>query len=87
MNWAPLILDVQSTMRMGIDPNTSVLDANAESRWVRQLFVADNSALANARVARPGRTGRGGRRVGAPPRVSRFVSSSGSAVAAVCGFA
>ena len=35
-------------MRMGQDQATSVLDENAEARWVRRLFVADNSALANA---------------------------------------
>jgi choline dehydrogenase-like flavoprotein len=34
-------------MRMGTDPATSVLDANAEARFVKRLFVADNSALAN----------------------------------------
>lgn len=48
MDWPPLILHVQSTMRMGEDPANSVLDENAEARWVRRLFVADNSALANA---------------------------------------
>ena len=47
IDWAPLILHVQSTMRMGLSEADSVLDANAESRWVRGLFVADNSALAN----------------------------------------
>jgi hypothetical protein len=47
LNWPPLILHVQSTMRMGDDPATSVLDANAEARFVKRLFVADNSALAN----------------------------------------
>jgi choline dehydrogenase-like flavoprotein len=35
-------------MRRGTDAKTSVLDENAESRFVRRLFVADNSALANA---------------------------------------
>jgi len=47
LDWPPLILHVQSTMRMGIDPANSVLDANAETRAVKRLFVADNSALAN----------------------------------------
>jgi choline dehydrogenase-like flavoprotein len=47
IGWAPLILHVQSTMRMGADPATSVLDPNAEARFVKRLFVADNSALAN----------------------------------------
>ena len=47
MDWPPLILHVQSTMRMGLDEADSVLDANAESRAVKRLFVADNAALAN----------------------------------------
>lgn len=47
LDWPPLILHVQSTMRMGLSEDDSVLDGNAESRWVRRLFVADNSALAN----------------------------------------
>lgn len=46
-DWPPLILHVQSTMRMGLSDTDSVLDANAESRAVKRLFVADNSALAN----------------------------------------
>jgi len=46
-DWAPIILHVQSTMRMGLDESNSVLDANAESRAVKRLFVADNAALAN----------------------------------------
>jgi choline dehydrogenase-like flavoprotein len=48
MNWPPLILHVQSTMRMGRDPNTSVLDAHCEARAVKRLFIADNSALPNS---------------------------------------
>ncbi|RJQ81495.1 GMC family oxidoreductase [Pseudonocardiaceae bacterium YIM PH 21723] len=47
IDWAPLILHVQSTMRMGMSEADSVLDASAEARWVKRLFVADNSALAN----------------------------------------
>jgi choline dehydrogenase-like flavoprotein len=47
MDWPPLILHVQSTMRMGSDPADSVLDANAEARFVERLFIASNSALAN----------------------------------------
>lgn len=35
-------------MRMGADPEDSVLDSNAEARLVKRLFVADNSALANS---------------------------------------
>jgi len=34
-------------MRMGLSPDDSILDSNAEARWVQRLFVADNSALAN----------------------------------------
>ncbi|MGH4017717.1 MAG: GMC family oxidoreductase N-terminal domain-containing protein [Pseudonocardiaceae bacterium] len=48
LNWAPVILHVQSSMRMGESERDSVLDANAESRAVARLFIADNSALANA---------------------------------------
>jgi choline dehydrogenase-like flavoprotein len=47
LDWPPLILHVQSTMRMGSDPSNSVLDPSAESRFVKRLFVADNSALSN----------------------------------------
>ena len=48
LDWPGLILHVQSTMRMGESESDSVLDANAQSRWVERLFVADNSALSNA---------------------------------------
>jgi choline dehydrogenase-like flavoprotein len=34
-------------MRMGTSEADSVLDADTEARWVKRLFVADNSALAN----------------------------------------
>jgi choline dehydrogenase-like flavoprotein len=47
IGWPPLILHVQSTMRMGISADDSVLNPNGESRWVKRLFIADNSALAN----------------------------------------
>lgn len=47
MDWCPLPLHVQSTLRMGSDPADSVLDAHAEARWVDRLFVGDNSAFAN----------------------------------------
>ena len=47
IGWPPLILHVQSTMRMGQSEDNSVLDSRAESRWVKRLFIADNSALAN----------------------------------------
>jgi choline dehydrogenase-like flavoprotein len=45
--WPPLILHVQSTMRMGTSADDSVLEPSGESRWVKRLFIADNSALAN----------------------------------------
>jgi choline dehydrogenase-like flavoprotein len=48
LDWGPLILHVQSTMRMGHQAADSVLDADAEARWVKRLFIADNSALANS---------------------------------------
>ncbi len=48
LDWGPLILHVQSTMRMGLREEDSVLDDSAEARWVKRLFIADNSALANA---------------------------------------
>lgn len=47
LDWPPLILHVQSTMRMGHSEQDSVLDDSAEARWVKRLFVADNSALPN----------------------------------------
>jgi choline dehydrogenase-like flavoprotein len=43
MNWAPVLLHIHSTMRIG-----AVLSSDAESRWVERLFVADNSALPNS---------------------------------------
>ena len=47
LNWAPLILHVQSTMRMGLSADDSVLRPTGEARWVDRLYIADNSALAN----------------------------------------
>ena len=47
INKPPFVIHSHGTMRMGTQPGNSVLDANAESRWVRRLFIADNSALAN----------------------------------------
>jgi len=43
----PFVIHSHSTMRMGQNADDSVLDSNAEARWVKRLFVADNSALAN----------------------------------------
>jgi len=42
-----LLLHLHSTMRMGMSERDSVLDADAEARGVKRLFVADNAALAN----------------------------------------
>jgi choline dehydrogenase-like flavoprotein len=47
IGWPPLILHVQSTMRMGVSADDSVLDQSGEARWVKRLFIADNSAFAN----------------------------------------
>jgi choline dehydrogenase-like flavoprotein len=43
----PFVIHSHSTMRMGVRVEDSVLDASGEARWVKRLFVADNSALAN----------------------------------------
>ena len=48
VDFPPLMLHLQSTMRMGEDPSNSVLDAQGEARWVKRLYVADSAALANA---------------------------------------
>ena len=48
LNWAPVLLHIHGTLRMGTSAADSVLDTNCESRAVRRLFVADNSALPNA---------------------------------------
>jgi choline dehydrogenase-like flavoprotein len=48
INMPPLVLHVGSTMRMGRDPRNSVLDAHGEARFVKRLFVGDNSALPNS---------------------------------------
>ena len=47
VNFPGLLLHLHSTMRMGMNPADSVLDADAEARWVKRLFIADNSALPN----------------------------------------
>jgi choline dehydrogenase-like flavoprotein len=47
IDWPPLILHVQSTMRMGANPANSVLAPSGEARFVKRLFLADNSALPN----------------------------------------
>jgi choline dehydrogenase-like flavoprotein len=47
IDWAPLILHVQSSMRMGSSEQNSVVDPRGETRGVKGLFIADNSALSN----------------------------------------
>jgi len=47
-DWPPLILHSHSSMRMGSDPTTSVVDDSCEARAVKNLFVTDNSSLANS---------------------------------------
>ncbi len=44
----PLLIHVQSSMRMGDDPANSVINANGEAHEVDALYIADNSALSNA---------------------------------------
>jgi choline dehydrogenase-like flavoprotein len=48
LNWAPVLLHIHSSMRMGLEARDSVLDTYAESRAVKRLFVADCSALPNS---------------------------------------
>jgi choline dehydrogenase-like flavoprotein len=48
INTPPWLYHIHSTMRMGLSGRDSVLDKNAEARWVKRLFIADNSALANS---------------------------------------
>jgi choline dehydrogenase-like flavoprotein len=47
INKPPFVIHCHSTMRMGASAADSLLDGGAEARWVKRLFVADNSALAN----------------------------------------
>lgn len=48
MDFPALPLHVHSTMRMGDSETNSVVDASGETRAVKRLFIADNSALSNA---------------------------------------
>ena len=48
IDMAPLMLHTQSSMRMGHRASDSVLNADGEARAVRNLFIADNSALPNS---------------------------------------
>jgi len=43
MDWAPVLLHIHTTMRMG-----AVVNADCESLAVERIFVADNSSLPNA---------------------------------------
>ena len=65
----PYLAHIHSTLRMGQRASNSVLDRSGEARWVRRLFVADNSALANA-LGDPTRR--------SPPRRSQPGPPSGS---------
>lgn len=44
-DWPPLYLHMQSSMRMGRDPSTSVVDGNQEAHEVKRLFITDASSL------------------------------------------
>ena len=48
MDWAPLLLHVHSSMRMGISARNSVARDTCEARFVDRLYIADNSVLANS---------------------------------------
>ena len=48
---------IMGTMRMGLDPATSVVDANAEAHEVERLFVADTSVHPSDGGANPTLTG------------------------------
>jgi choline dehydrogenase-like flavoprotein len=47
-NFPPTMIHIHSTMRMGLREEDSVIDENCESRWVKRVFIADNSGLANS---------------------------------------
>jgi choline dehydrogenase-like flavoprotein len=47
LNWPPYLIHIHSTMRIGANAGDSVLDAGAEARSIKRLFIADNSALPN----------------------------------------
>lgn len=44
----PTLLHIHSTMRAGLSETDSVLHPDMEARWLKRLFVADNSGLANS---------------------------------------
>ena len=47
-NFPPTMIHIHSTMRMGLSETDTVVEESGESRWVKQLFIADNSSLANS---------------------------------------
>jgi choline dehydrogenase-like flavoprotein len=47
-NVPPYLVHINATLRMGQRASNSVLDRSGEARWVRRLFIADNSGLSNA---------------------------------------
>jgi choline dehydrogenase-like flavoprotein len=47
-NSPPFVFHPHSTMRMGLDAANSVCDENGAARFVRHLYIADNSVLANS---------------------------------------
>jgi choline dehydrogenase-like flavoprotein len=47
-HFPPTMIHVQSSMRMGLSADDTVLEETGEARWVKRLFIADNSALANS---------------------------------------
>jgi len=55
INTPPRLFQIHSTMRMGQNATDSALDHDAEARWVKRLFAADNSGLSNS-LGRPNLT-------------------------------
>lgn len=47
-NAPPMGMNMMGTMRMGTDPETSVVDAAGEAHGVEGVFIADGSAIPNA---------------------------------------
>jgi choline dehydrogenase-like flavoprotein len=48
MDAVPTLLHIHSSMRMGARPEDSVLGPTGEARFVKRLFITDNSALSNS---------------------------------------
>ena len=49
----PILTHIMSTMRMGRDPATSVVDASGEAHEVERLFVGDSSVIPTVGGANP----------------------------------